>query len=88
MVFPSPAWPEHCFRWCLLGAGRKSNFVRRKRVMNVFNEACVRLRESKGQTMAEYSLIVSLVAVVTVTAWGICGGKITDTINAVAVLIP
>jgi Flp pilus assembly pilin Flp len=56
--------------------------------MNVFNEACVRLRERKGQTMAEYSLIVSLVAVVTVTAWGICGGKITDTINAVAVLIP
>ena len=52
--------------------------------MSAITKAYVRLRESKGQTMAEYGLIVALVAVVTVAAWGVLGTNITNTINSVA----
>jgi pilus assembly protein Flp/PilA len=53
--------------------------------MSAITKAYVRLRESeKGQTMAEYGLIVALVAVVTVAAWGLLGTNIKGTINSVA----
>ncbi len=45
----------------------------------------IRLRESsKGQTMAEYALIVALVAVVSVGAWSLLGTHITSTVNSIA----
>ena len=52
--------------------------------MSAITKAYVRLRESKGQTMAEYGLIVALVAVVTVVAWTLLGTNVTATINSVA----
>jgi len=52
--------------------------------MNAITKAYVRLHESKGQTMAEYGLIVALVAVVTIGAWTLLGGNITSTINTIA----
>jgi Flp pilus assembly pilin Flp len=44
----------------------------------------LKLREAKGQTMAEYALIVALVSVVSVAAWTLLGTNITATINSVA----
>jgi Flp pilus assembly pilin Flp len=55
-----------------------------KRAMTALTKAYVRLTENKGQTMAEYGLIVALVAVVTVAAWGLLGGNITTTIQSIA----
>ena len=52
--------------------------------MSAITKAYVRLRECKGQTMAEYGLIVALVAVVTVVAWTTLGTNITTAINSVA----
>jgi len=43
---------------------------------------CVRLQH--GQTMAEYALIVMLVAVVAIGAWALLGSNITTAINAIA----
>jgi pilus assembly protein Flp/PilA len=52
--------------------------------MSALAKAYVRMRENKGQTMAEYGLIVALVAVVTVAAWTLLGGNITNTITSIA----
>jgi Flp pilus assembly pilin Flp len=53
--------------------------------MSAITKAYVSLRESqKGQTMAEYGLIVALVAEVTVAAWTLLGTNVTATINSVA----
>ena len=52
--------------------------------MSALTKAYVRMQESKGQTMAEYGLIVALVAVVSVVAWGLLGTNITNTISAIA----
>src|SRR5690348_12263884 len=41
-------------------------------------------QSSRGQTMAEYGLIVALVAVVAIGAWAVSGTKISSFINAVA----
>ena len=45
--------------------------------------SCCRSRQS-GQTMAEYALIVALIAVVGLAAWALLGTNITSTINGVA----
>jgi pilus assembly protein Flp/PilA len=55
-----------------------------KQPMSALSKAYIRVREDKGQTMAEYGLIVALVAVVTVAAWTLLGGNITATINSIA----
>lgn len=52
--------------------------------MNALTKFYIRMRESKGQTMAEYALIVALVAVVAVGAWTLLGGNITTTVNTIA----
>ncbi len=53
--------------------------------MNALTRIYIRMRESsKGQTMAEYALIVALVAVVAVGAWTLLGGNITTTVNTIA----
>jgi Flp pilus assembly pilin Flp len=41
-------------------------------------------RMQRGQSMAEYALIVALVAVVGLAAWGLLGTNIKGTINTVA----
>jgi Flp pilus assembly pilin Flp len=51
--------------------------------MSAIMKVYVRVRENRGQTMAEYGLIVALVAVVTVGAWGILGGKINTVLTAI-----
>lgn len=52
--------------------------------MSAITRVYVRLRESnKGQTMAEYGLIVALVAVATVAAWTSLGTGITGLIGKV-----
>ena len=42
------------------------------------------VRLQPGQTMAEYGLIVMLVAVVALGAWALLGSNITTAINAIA----
>jgi len=44
--------------------------------MSALTKAYIRIRESKGQTMAEYGLILALIAVVAGAAYGILGGQI------------
>jgi Flp pilus assembly pilin Flp len=43
----------------------------------------VRTRES-GQSLAEYALILSLIAVFCVVALGLLGGQIATTLNSIA----
>ena len=38
----------------------------------------------RGQTMAEYGLIIALIAVVAITAWASLGTSIKTTINGIA----
>jgi pilus assembly protein Flp/PilA len=52
--------------------------------MSAVSKAYLRMREAKGQTMAEYGLIVALVAVVTVVAWTLLGTNVTNTISSIA----
>ena len=52
--------------------------------MDLLTRTYVRLREARGQTMAEYALIVALVSVVSVAAWTLLGTNITSTINSIA----
>ena len=52
--------------------------------MSALTKTYLRIRENKGQTMAEYGLIVALVAVVSVAAWTLLGGNINATINSIA----
>jgi Flp pilus assembly pilin Flp len=41
-------------------------------------------RLQPGQTMAEYALIVMLVALVAIGAWALLGSNITTAVNAIA----
>jgi Flp pilus assembly pilin Flp len=43
-----------------------------------------RFRENKGQTMAEYGLIVALVAVIAVGAWAALGTSISGTVTSIS----
>jgi Flp pilus assembly pilin Flp len=54
-----------------------------KKLMSAIMKAYARVRENKGQTMAEYGLIVALVAVVTVAAWGLLGGSINGVLTTI-----
>lgn len=40
--------------------------------------------EVRGQTMAEYGLLLVLVAIVSVAAWTLFGNNISDAINSAA----
>ncbi len=44
----------------------------------------LRLREEKGQTLAEYALILGLIAVVTITAVTLLGNHVSSLMNTVA----
>jgi Flp pilus assembly pilin Flp len=41
-------------------------------------------RPQSGQTMAEYGLIIALIAVVAIAAWAALGTSIKTTINGIA----
>jgi Flp pilus assembly pilin Flp len=41
-------------------------------------------RLQRGQTMAEYGLIVALVAIVAISAWALLGSNIKTAINYIA----
>jgi Flp pilus assembly pilin Flp len=44
-------------------------------------------RQAPGQTMAEYGLIIALVALAAIAAWTALGGNINTLINSVATTI-
>jgi Flp pilus assembly pilin Flp len=53
--------------------------------MNLLNQLWLRyVCMQRGQGMAEYALIVALVAVVGLAAWSLLGTNIKSTINSVA----
>ena len=53
--------------------------------MDTLNRWYVRLRENqKGQTMAEYGLIVAAVAVVCIAAYQLLGTNVSATVNQLA----
>ena len=51
--------------------------------MNFLTKAYVMVRESKGQTMAEYALIMAAVAVVAIVAYNTLGGDVVTLVNKV-----
>ena len=51
--------------------------------MNLISKAYVTIRDSKGQTMAEYGLILALVAVVAAVAYNNLGTGISTLITSV-----
>lgn len=51
--------------------------------MTALTKAYIRIRESKGQTMAEYGLILALVAVVAAVAYNNLGTGISTLIGKV-----
>jgi Flp pilus assembly pilin Flp len=51
--------------------------------MDKLTRLYVRFASSKGQTMAEYGLIISLVAIASVAAWTALGGDISAVITSV-----
>ena len=51
--------------------------------MNSITKLFVRISESKGQTMAEYALIMAAVAVVAIVAYNTLGGDIVTLVNTV-----
>jgi len=52
--------------------------------MTALTKAYARMRESKGQTMAEYALIVGLIAVVTVAVWTTLGTDIKTIVTSIS----
>lgn len=50
--------------------------------MSALTKTYLRIRENKGQTMAEYGLIVALVAIATVVAWTSLGTSITSLVTS------
>jgi len=52
--------------------------------MSALTKAYVRMRESKGQTMAEYALIVGLIAVFTVAVWTTLGTDIQTIVSSIS----
>lgn len=51
--------------------------------MSALTKAYVRMSENKGQTMAEYALIVGLIAVVSVTTWTALGTQIQSIVTSI-----
>ncbi len=52
--------------------------------MNQVRQLWLRHRLQSGQTMAEYGLIVALIAVVAITAWAALGTHISSTANSIS----
>jgi Flp pilus assembly pilin Flp len=79
-------WPEDCstpLRALRSHAGEKTTLYGGTKVMSALTKAYTRIRESRGQTMAEYALIVGLIAVVTVTVWTLLGTQIAAIITGI-----
>ncbi len=55
--------------------------------MRALTKAYGRMRDSKGQTMAEYALIVGLIAVVTVAVWTTLGTQIAAIISGITTVL-
>lgn len=47
----------------------------------------IRTREEEGQTLAEYALILGLIAVVAIAAVTLLGTNISTTLNTIAVAV-
>jgi pilus assembly protein Flp/PilA len=51
---------------------------------NLLTRYYLRLREDEGQTLAEYALILGLIAVVSIAAVTLLGGRVSTIMNSVA----
>ncbi|HTY54300.1 MAG TPA: Flp family type IVb pilin [Candidatus Binataceae bacterium] len=52
--------------------------------MSKFLELCVRIREQKGQSMAEYALIMAAIAVVAMVAYSSLGSNVSTLVSNVS----
>ncbi len=55
--------------------------------MGILTRYYLRLREEKGQSLAEYALILGLIAVVSIVAVTLLGTKVSTLMNTVATSI-
>ncbi|MGO9057555.1 MAG: Flp family type IVb pilin [Candidatus Binataceae bacterium] len=66
-----------------MNAVSKAYVKTRERAHITARHAYAAMRENKGQTMAEYALIVGLIAVVTVTVWTTLGTQISAIVTSI-----
>jgi pilus assembly protein Flp/PilA len=50
----------------------------------MFSKFITMMKEEKGQALAEYGLILALIAVVCVAALVLLGGNVSQTLNSIA----
>jgi pilus assembly protein Flp/PilA len=50
----------------------------------MFNHLFAALKDEKGQALAEYGLILALIAVICVTALGVLGGGVNSALTTIA----
>jgi pilus assembly protein Flp/PilA len=54
-----------------------------KEVMKMLKQFSAMMKDEKGQALAEYGLILALIAVICVGALGILGGNVNTTLGAI-----
>jgi Flp pilus assembly pilin Flp len=59
------------------------NYKEEKEQMNYLTRAYVRITERKGQSMTEYALILSAIAVVAFATYNSLGNKIVNVVNGI-----
>ena len=57
-------------------------------MMDLFNRISARLNEERGQTMAEYAVVLAVITVVIVGALTALSGGISSALSSVAGLLP
>jgi Flp pilus assembly pilin Flp len=55
---------------------------------NLYTWLCAKLSEERGQTMAEYAVVLAVITVVIVAALTALAGGIGDALNAVTAVLP
>lgn len=55
--------------------------------MQALKAAYIKVREDRGQTLAEYALILGLIAVVAIAAVTLLGGNVTAILNKIAAAV-
>jgi len=60
------------------------NPCKREEDRKMFSKFITMMKEEKGQALAEYGLILALIAVVCVAALVLLGGNVSQTLNSIA----